>query len=167
MSERGFDPVAALQVLVAHKVDFVVIGGIAGRLWGSPTVTRDLDICYARAPANLERLAAALQEVHAKLRGVREEVPFRVDARTLAAGDSFTFKSDVGDVDCLGTPTGTGGYDDLRASAERLDVDGLKVWVTSLADLIEMKRAAGRQKDRVEVEVLGALRDERGRRRSP
>jgi len=145
MSERGFDPVAALQVLVAHKVDFVVIGGIAGRLWGSPTVTRDLDICYARAP----------------------EVPFRLDARTLAAGNGFTFKSDVGDVDCLGTPTGTGGYDDLRASAERLDVDGLKVWVTSLADLIEMKRAAGRQKDRVEVEVLGALRDERGRRRSP
>lgn len=167
MSERGFDPVAALQVLDAHKVDFVVIGGIAGRLWGSPTVTRDLDICYARTPANLERLAAALLQIHAKQRGVSEEVPFRLDARTLAAGDSFTFKSDVGDVDCLGTPTGTGGYDDLRASAERMDVDGLKVWVTSLADLIEMKRSAGRDKDRVELEVLGALRDERGRRRSP
>jgi len=167
MIERGFDPVAALQVLVAHKVDFVVIGGIAARLWGSPSVTRDLDICYARTPANLERLAGALQQIHAKLRGVSEEVPFRLDARTLAAGDSFTFRSDVGDLDCLGTPTGTGGYDDLRASAARLDVDGLKVWVTSLADLIEMKRAAGRQKDRVEVEVLGALRDERGRRRSP
>jgi len=165
MSERGFDPVAALQILVAHRVDFVVIGGIAARLWGSPTVTRDLDICYARAAANLERLAAALQEMHAKLRGVSEEVPFRLDARTLAAGDSFTFKSSVGDIDCLGTPTGTGGYDDLKASAERLDVDGLKVWVTSLTDLIEMKRAAGRPKDRIELEVLGAVRDERARRR--
>jgi hypothetical protein len=103
--------------------------------------------------------------VHAKLRGVSKEVPFRLDARTLAAGDSFTFKSDVGDVDCLGTPAGTGGYDDLKAGAERVDVDGLKVWVTSLMDLIEMKRAAGRNKDRVELEVLGALRDERSRRR--
>jgi len=165
VSERGFDPVAALQVLIAHGVDFVVIGGIAARIWGSPTVTRDLDVCYARAPANFERLAAALQEVHAKLRGVKDEVPFRLDARTLAAGDSFTFKSDVGDLDCLGTPTGTGGYDDLKAGAELVDVDGLKVWVTSLADLIEMKRAAGRNKDRVELEVLGALRDERGRRK--
>jgi len=165
MSERAFDPVAALQILVANKVDFVVIGGIAARLWGSPTVTRDLDICYARTPANYERLAVALQQVHAKLRGVSDEVPFRLDARTLAAGDSFTFRSDVGDLDCLGAPTGTGGYDDLRASAERVDVDGLKVWVTSLVDLIEMKRAAGRQKDRIEVEVLGALRDERGRRK--
>ncbi|HEY3125487.1 MAG TPA: hypothetical protein VGK07_00405 [Candidatus Limnocylindria bacterium] len=165
MSERGFDPVAALQILVAHRVDFVIIGGIAARIWGSPTVTRDLDICYARAPANLARLSSALQEMHAKLRGVIEEVPFRLDARTLAAGDSFTFKSDVGDLDCLGTPSGTGGYDDLKAGAELVDVDGLKVWVTSLADLIEMKRVAGRNKDRVELEVLGALRDERGGRR--
>jgi hypothetical protein len=165
MSERAFDPVGALQILVAHEVEFVVIGGIAARLWGSPTVTRDLDICYARTPANHERLAAALQHVHAKLRRVGEKVPFRLDARTLAAGDSFTFKSDVGDVDCLGTPTGTGGYDDLKASAERVDVDGLKVWVTSLIDLIDMKRAAGRNKDRIELEVLGALRDERGQRR--
>jgi len=164
MSERGFDPVAALQLLVAHRVDFVVIGGVAARIWGSPTVTRDLDICYARVPDNFERLAAALQVVHARLRGVKEEVPFRLDARTLALGDSFTFVSDVGDLDCLGTPTGTGGFDDLRASAELVDVDGLKVWVTSLADLIEMKRAAGRNKDRVELEVLGALRDERGKR---
>ncbi|MEP6693896.1 MAG: hypothetical protein ABJB39_04575, partial [Chloroflexota bacterium] len=161
MKDRGFDPVAALQILVAHDVDFVVIGGIAGRLWGSPTVTRDLDICYGRTPANLERLAAALKKMRVKLRGVSDDVPFLLDARTLAAGDSFTFKSDVGDVDCLGTPTGTGGYNDLRASAERMDVDGLKVWVTSLADLIEMKRAAGRPKDRVELEILGAVRDER------
>lgn len=165
MKEHGFDPVAALRILAAHRVDFVLIGGVAARLWGSPTVTRDVDICHAREPANLERLAAALKEMRATLRGVNEEVPFRLDARTLAAGDHFTFKSDVGDIDCLGTPTGTGGYGDLRAGAERLDVDGLKVWVTSLADLIEMKRAAGRPKDRIEVEVLGAVRDERRRRK--
>jgi predicted nucleotidyltransferase len=60
---------------------------------------------------------------------------------------------------CVGTCPQRG------ASAERLDVDGLKVWVTSLVDLIDMKRAAGRRKDRIEVEVLGALRDEGGRRR--
>lgn len=165
MKEQGFDPVAALRILAAHRVDFVIIGGVAARLWGSPTVTRDIDICHAREPANLERLAAALKEMRAQLRGVKDSVAFRLDARTLAGGDHFTFKSDVGDIDCLGTPTGTGGYGDLRASAERLDVDGLKVWVTSLADLIEMKRAAGRPKDRIEVEVLGAVRDERRRRK--
>jgi len=103
--------------------------------------------------------------MHAKLRGVGADFPFRLDARTRAAGDSFTFKSDVGDVDCLGTPTGTGGYNDLKAGAEQMDVDGLRVWVTSLVDLMDMKRAAGRTKDLLALENLGALRDERTRRR--
>lgn len=165
MKDRAFDPVGALRILAAHEVEFVLIGGIAGRLWGSPTITRDLDICYARASANLERLASALTEMHATLRGVSEDVPFRLDARTLAAGDHFTFKSDTGDLDCLGTPTGTNGYEQLRAGAERMDVDGLHVWVTSLDDLIRMKRAAGRPKDRIEVEILGAVRDERRERK--
>jgi hypothetical protein len=37
---------------------------------------------------------------------------------------------------------------------------GLTVLVASVDDLIRMKRAAGRPKDLIEVEVLGALRDE-------
>jgi hypothetical protein len=36
----------------------------------------------------------------------------------------------------------------------------LTVAVASIEDLISMKRAAGRPKDLIEVEVLGALRDE-------
>jgi len=143
----------------------VIIGGIAAGLWGSPTITQDLDICYSREPSNLERLAGALKELNARLRGVRERGTFKVDARTLAAGDHFTFATDAGDFDCLGTPTGTSGYEGLKKGAEQMDVDGLKVWVVSLDELIAMKRAAGRAKDRIEVEILVAVLEERGRRR--
>ena len=38
---KAFDPLAILQTLDKHGVRFVVIGGIAGRLWGSTTVTND------------------------------------------------------------------------------------------------------------------------------
>lgn len=165
MNEGRFDPGAIVRILHRHDVAFVLIGGIAGQLWGSPTITQDLDICYSREKVNLEHLAAALRELHAKLRGVKEAVPFRLDARTLAAGDSFTFATDLGDLDCLGTPTGTNGYDDLRQAAEQVELAGLKVFVTSVDDLIRMKRAAGRAKDRIEVEILGAVRDERRSRR--
>ncbi|MBA3689325.1 MAG: hypothetical protein H0W81_10945 [Chloroflexi bacterium] len=160
MATRAFDPLRLLQALDRHGVRFVVIGGIAGRLHGSPTVTRDLDICHARDGANQEALAATLRELHARLRGVEQDVPFRLDARTLAAGDSFTFETDAGDFDVLGTPTGTSGYDELLRTAEELDLDGLKVRVASIDALIHMKRAAGRRKDMVEVEILAAVREE-------
>jgi len=131
---------------------------------GSPTVTQDLDICPDRSPDNLEALAAALLDLHARLRGVTEDVPFVLDARTLEAGDHFTFVTDAGDLDVLGTPAGTGGYHELIDDADTIDLDGFDVRVASIEALIRMKRAAGRPKDRAELEILGALRDviERG-----
>jgi hypothetical protein len=156
----AFDPLAALAVLERHKVRFVVIGAIAGRLLGSPTVTRDLDICHARDDANLVALASALQELGARLRGAPEGVSFVLDARTLRAGDTFTFETDAGDLDVIGTPAGTSGHDELIRTADELDLGGLTVRVASIDALIQMKRAAGRPKDLIEVEVLAALRDE-------
>jgi predicted nucleotidyltransferase len=166
MTDGRFDAGELVRILQRHEVDFVIIGGIAGQLWGSPTITQDLDICYAREKTNLEHLAAALRELNAKLRGVKEDVPFQLDARTLFKGDSFTFTTDFGALDCLATPSGTSGYNDLKQAAETMPVGGgLKVRVCSIDDLIRMKRAAGRTKDLRAVEELGALRDERGRRR--
>lgn len=160
----AFDPLRAIQTLRRHEVRFVVIGAFAGRILGSPSLTRDLDICYARDGANLEALAAALLELHARLRGVTEEVPFRLDAKMLANGDSFTFVTDAGDLDVLGTPSGTTGYDELARTAEEVDLGGMRIKIASIDSLIRMKRSAGRPKDLIEVEVLGALRDEIDRR---
>jgi hypothetical protein len=155
-----FEPLEAMTALERHGVRYVVIGAIAGRLLGSPTVTRDLDICYARDDPNVDALAAALRDLHARLRGVTENVPFILDSRTLRNGDSFTFETDAGDLDILGTPAGTRGYDELIRTAEEQEIGGLKIKVASIDALIQMKRAAGRPKDLIEVEVLAALRDE-------
>jgi hypothetical protein len=155
-----FEPLAMLETLCRHDVAFVLIGGLAGSAHGSPSITRDLDVCYQRARENLGRLAEALRDMDAKLRGGDDDVPFLLDAETLRAGDCFTFTTRYGDFDILGTPSGTRGYDDLMESAQEMDFDGLTVAVCSLDDLIAMKQAAGRLKDRIEVQVLGALRDE-------
>lgn len=155
-----FDPLLALRVLLAHRVRFVVIGGFGGRLHGSPTVTNDLDVCYARDQGNLERLAAALVELRARLRGAPRRGPFRPDAAALRAGDHFTFTTEVGNLDCIGTPAGVEGFDELERAATEMDLDGLRVRVASIDDLIRMKLAAGRPKDLIEAEVLGALREE-------
>ena len=157
---NAFDPLEILQTLERHRVQFVIIGGIAGRLWGSTTVTNDLDICYARDAGNLSALAGALRELKVKLRGADRDLPFIADARSLKMGDSFTFTTIAGSLDCLGIPAGSGGYPALARTATAMDVGGLTVLVASLEDLIQMKRAAGRKKDLIEVEVLEAVRDE-------
>ncbi len=160
----AFHPTEVLRRLVAAGVRFVVIGGIAAQYQGSSLQTVDLDICYARDLANLESLATVLREMHARLRGAPQDVPFRLDARTLKAGDSFTFVTDLGDFDILGTPTGGFEYETLIRNAVRFDVGGAVVDLAGIDDLIAMKKAAGRPKDRVAVEQLGALRDELDRR---
>jgi hypothetical protein len=170
-SQADFQPEEVIRLLGRYRVRYVLIGALAGVVHGSPLVTHDIDICYAREPENLELLAAALTEVHATLRGAEPDLPFRLDAKTLRAGDSFTFNTTLGPLDILGTPTGTGGYDDLARTAVPYELFGQRVLVTSIDDLIGMKRAAGRPKDLLAVEELGALREEldrsTGRSRPP
>lgn len=161
MTPARHDPVLALRTLDRHGVAFVLIGGLAGRAAGSPSITNDTDICYARDRPNLERLAAALVELRARLRGVEDDVAFVLDAKSLEAGGNFTFETTAGALDILAEPAGTTGYDDLAANATPTSLgDGLVVHICSLDDLIRMKRAAGRPKDRIELEVLTAVREE-------
>lgn len=160
MSVEPFDPLRSIGSLVRHRVRFVVIGGFAGRLRGSPSLTNDLDICYARDKKNLQALAAALQELEARLRGAPQGLPFLLDANTLGAGDCFTFMTNAGSLDCLGTPSGSGGFSELARFAEEMDLGGVRVLVASIEDLMSMKRASARPKDLIELEILAALREE-------
>ena len=86
--------------------------------------------------------------------------PFLLDGRTLAAGDSFTFVTNLGSLDVLGTPSGTKGYRDLASAAVAIPVaEDLSVRVVALADLMRMKRASARIKDKMHLEVLAALQE--------
>ncbi len=166
MTSDDFDPERLLVTLVEHDVLFVVIGGLAGNIHGTPVVTHDLDVCYSRDRANLERMASVLGAIHASLRGAREEgeFPFPLDAQALALGDRFTLRTDHGPFDILGTPTGTRGYDDLAADATRFEIaDGIVIMVASVSDLMRMKRASARTKDIAQLAHLEALEEEIGR----
>jgi predicted nucleotidyltransferase len=153
-----FHPSALLKRLVAHGVDFVVIGGIAMVGHGSARITRDLDICYATDLANLDALGQAMVEVGAKLRGVDEEVPFVPDAHALRRTSILTLESSDGWIDLLVSPPGAPAFERLRARAERVMIDGVAVLIASLDDLESMKRAAGRPIDRIDLEEIEVIR---------
>ena len=163
MSEiRRFRPDLILRSLNGHGVRFVIVGGLAAQAHGSPSLTDDLDVCYARDRDNLERLAAALTDLAAIRRGLPIDAPEMppLNWKTLQAGVLFTFTTRHGDFDILADPDPGFDYDRLLEHASQANAQGATVSIASLHDLIEMKRAAGRPKDRIELEILGALREE-------
>lgn len=161
-----FRPTTLIGALAQADVDFVVIGGVAVVIQASPRFTRDLDISYATDTANLERLGALLVALGARLRGVEDDVSFTPDARTLRHAQMLTLTTRDGDLDLLADPPGSPGYPALRRHADIVDLDGDSVRIASLEDLIEMKRAAGRPQDEIDIESLEVARSRlRGRRR--
>ena len=135
---------------------FIVIGGIAAIAQGYPLNTQDIDITPARDPANLERLAAALGELGARLRIPHEQegVAFPVDAQMLASADMWTLRTRFGDLDLSYVPSGTQGYEDLRRDARSEEIEGVEVPIASLVDIIRSKEAAGREKDQAQLPAL-------------
>lgn len=152
-----------LEVFDRHAVDFIVIGGVAGIIHGSAYPTYDFDVLYARDEKNVERMDAALRDLHVTLRNAPPDLPFQIDARTLAAGCNFTFESDLGSFDILGHADGMRAYDRMRMDAKPDVAWGFPIRVASIDDLIRMKRAAGRAKDRLMVEELIAIAEDQRR----
>jgi hypothetical protein len=159
-AEPPFDPLPLLRALIEADIDFVVIGGVAAGAHGSAFGTIDLDVAYARERENLERLAEVLQRLGARLRGAPGEVPFQLDAEALEAGDNFTFTTELGDLDILAYPAGAPKYAQLRAAAMPVEIGGRIARVASIDDLIAMKEAAGRPKDKSMAMELRLLSDE-------
>lgn len=153
-----------LAALVGAGADFVVIGGLAAQVHGSPSLTGEVDICHSLDRKNLDRLELALGRLSATRRNLPNSVHAPVDAHALRAGDVFTLTTRAGDLDLLAHPDPGLDFETLSRSAILVEILGVRVRVASLDDLMAMKRAAGRPKDRVELEILGALREEVDRR---
>jgi predicted nucleotidyltransferase len=150
------------ELLQAHRVEFVVIGGQAAVLHGSPLPTYDVDLSYRRSSENLQRLAAAIKTLQPTLRGAPPDLPFILDAQSLALGSNFTFDTSLGPLDLLGWVEPLGGYDDFITRVETMNVGGIAIQVLSLDDLIAIKRHLGRPKDKAVLVQLEAIQRLRG-----
>jgi hypothetical protein len=144
-----------LHALQRHGVHFILVGAAAAVTQGSPLPTYDLDVTPARDPQNIDRIVAALVDLDAKLRTPGEPVAFPRDARMLARGEAWTLETSSGPLDLVFVPAGTQGYDDLRRDALPVDLGtGTPVLVASLRDVIRMKEASNREKDRAQLPAL-------------
>lgn len=166
MPGAEFEPERILATLQKYGVEFVLVGGFAAVIHGSPYVTTDLDVVPEREPDNLTRLSAALDELGARVwtADAPDGVPFGHDAASLGRVDIWNLVTDAGRLDISFRPSGTDGFADLRRDALHLTILDIEVDVASLADVIRSKEAADRPKDRLVLPVLRRLLEESERR---
>lgn len=155
------DPERILRSLVDHEVEFYVIGAVAAWLQGNPTVTLDLEVMPRCELDNAERLAAALNELQARLHGH--------DTRTDLEGADFLgwrsqrFDTDAGPLDVVPHAAAIGGFEDV-ATIE-LALGEISIRVITIDEVIASKEKLGRPKDTAALPALYATREALNQRR--
>jgi hypothetical protein len=158
-----------IEVLDCHEVEYVVVGGAAAYAYGARRRTDDADCVVSRNRANLERLAAALRELHARLRvgGMSDAearaLPVQIDATSLDLAGMSTWMTDAGGFDILAGLEAADGhlvpYDELVARSTVIQGNGFAVRAAALEDIIVAKERANRSKDHDALPELRALLD--------
>jgi hypothetical protein len=136
-------------------VRYVLIGGIALIRHGVVRATRDVDAILAPEPENLERLQLLIDEWPAT-RPDGSPVP----DEALAPGRTIHLATPHGELDLLAERLPPLGFAELSARAETRRVDGVEAPICSLADLVALKRIAGRERDLVDLHDLEAAHGE-------
>jgi len=149
-----------LTGLNSAGIRYVVVGGVAATIHGSPRITADVDICYDPTADNREALAALLRRWNAYLRGAGRGLPWILDARTLRDSSVITLVTDLGDMDVMQEVAGIGSYAKVEAASVPMTFFGVSFRVVALDALIAAKKAAGRRKDQEALLELEALREE-------
>lgn len=159
----SFDPRPICQALNDAGVDYVVVGGFATVIHGSPLPTSDVDVVPDRTQSNLDRLGIALIALGAKLRTADGPVEAPMDGSFLAAMPfMLNLTTTHGDLDLTFEPSGPRqGFSEWNADADDVEIaEGLVVRVAALPAIIDSKRAAGRPKDERALPYLESLLDE-------
>jgi predicted nucleotidyltransferase len=150
-----FDPREILLALADHRVDYVIVGGVAVQAHGHGRSTRDLDVVPRPDLLNLSRLGEALAALGAHLVRAGRQIDVS-DPQLLKRAALVPLMTVHGRLDLLNIEhiAGAPPYDDLRERSFEAEIDGKQVRVAGLDDLLRMKRAAGRE---VDLDDIGAL----------
>jgi predicted nucleotidyltransferase len=136
-----------LELLNAHEVEYLVVGGYALAFHGAPRFTGDIDLFVKPDAKNAKRILCALDE-------------FGFGTLNLSQAD-FTSPDNVIQlgvppvrVDIMTSLTGI-PWDKARAGRTPGSYGGVTVHFIGREDLIANKHALGRKKDLADIEALG------------
>jgi len=135
-----------LKSLNEHKVRYLLIGGWAVGLYGYPRATGDIDVWISNDKDNVERVVKVLHEFGFSMPEVKSELfespkgiirmgmsPLRIELHITIDGVEF---------------------EECYSLREVKQVNGFKINVIDLQNLIKNKKTAGRHKDLDDIENL-------------
>jgi len=154
------DYITIFKELSELQIDYLVVGGLAVNFHGVPRMTYDIDLMILLESNNISRLINKLTEW-----GYRPKIPVNpLDFADESKRDSwiyekgmkaFNFFSDnlpVGEIDIvINSPI---PYKTLKERAVVIKLQEVRIPVTSIHDLIELKLHTGRKQDLSDVEYL-------------
>lgn len=143
------DVIKLHHALAARNVEYMIIGKGAAIMQGYSSTTQDIDIYPSKAPANTERLLAALKDLGFAFDVDINGVIHAPAAEILTAKDFVQLKGPF-ELDIVFAPDGFESYDE--ALTMKKVVDGFPVM--SIDGIIKTKTAAGRKKDINDIEDL-------------
>jgi hypothetical protein len=150
-----FDAREMFRALARHQVEYVTIGGIAVQAHGGQRVTQDLDVGIAASSENVERLAAALTDLDARILGPDGERSRSVPtALLLGSSDQCHLVTTHGRLDVITLPAHLGAFRDVRDRAHNVPLGDVTVPIAHRDDLVRMKQAAGRPQDLADLRLL-------------
>lgn len=152
------EPVAVLRWLSESRVEHVLVGQVARSVRGEHDAHGPVAIAPAPYGRNLERLARALQAVHARLRTGRsdeENTAIKLTADKLARPQRWQLRCGAHDLDIEGPAPGLPSYEELLYEAGVFELEtGLRVQVASPEDIGRFAHA-----ERVDREIRITRRD--------
>jgi predicted nucleotidyltransferase len=147
-----------LELLVKSDIDFVLIGGYAGVVYGSSIVTKDIEICAVLGPDNIKKIRESLKDYKPKHRMTANKLSLMDHPSDLNTVKNLYIETELGVLDIISDVSGVGDFEKLKENAIEITIYGHKCKVISIEDLIKTKKALGRPKDLLAVEELQKLK---------
>lgn len=148
-----------LRVLLEAQIDFVLIGGYAGVVHGCTQLTRDLDICAYLADDDIDKLRSCLKDYNPKHRMNPSFKPSFLDEPKSSDNlNAIYLETDLGILDIIKAVTAVGDYNVIKQQAVEIKIFGYPCKVLSLDHLIKSKESLGRDKDKLLLKELYAIK---------
>lgn len=147
-----------LELLVKAGVDFIIVGGFAGVVYGCTYITQDIDICCDFSVDNLLLLQKALSNVHPVHRMTGNRQQLELTKENCSQYKNLYLDTDSGQPNCLSFIDGLGDYQKVKQVSELIRVEDMQLRVLNLDALIKAKKAMNRPRDKEAILQLEAIK---------